>query len=168
LGGGVGGTILGGGGGGGRFSRSKSFPLLSFSTKSSEMSFPGLFIVGVPEDEDAPAPLEEVTVLVTELGLEPKLVEEGEFSFSTLDGALKDIGFVLLGIIPKLDDPPEDEDLTDGDFRFTNQAGSAGVLVGRGGIYLGVLPEAELAVGDVTEGALVTVGEAGEGTEEPP
>ena len=66
------------------------------------------------------------------------------------------------------EEPPEDEDLTGGDFRFTNHEGSAGVLVGRGGIYLGVFPEAEIAVGEVTEGALVTVGEAGEGTEEPP
>ena len=165
MGGGVGGTMLGGGGGGGRFSRSKSFPLLSLSTKFCGKSFPGVSIIGVPEDEDAPAPLEEVTVLVTELGLEPKLVEEEGFSFSARDGTLKDIGFVLLGIIP-LAEPPEDEDLTGGDFRFTNQAGSAGVFVGRGGIYLGVFP-VEAAAGEVTEGAF-TDGEAGVETEEPP
>ena len=77
MGGGVGGTILGGGGGG-RFSGLNHFHYYR-SPQILLKVISGVSIIGVPEDEDAPAPLEEVTVLVTELGLEPKLVEEEGF-----------------------------------------------------------------------------------------
>lgn len=102
-----------------------------------------------------------------------KLFEGVEMGLDVVPELLKEEEFVLLGIIPKLELPTPPDDLTGGDFLLTNHDGKVGVLVGRGGIYFGLLPVDDLNVDDagvlvVTEPGLGTVGVLTAGPDEPP